>query len=315
MRWIVIDGKFDFPGAQLVFKGEEVPFTDNQGRPQIGNLLGLAMNDQHFAGGEISATIEFAAISEANTCELVLYFDPALRLVVSAGLGGLQYAYFIRRFGPNGLTLHAHSGQKSSLVPKKKYEVTVTLRGSHVRLSVDGVHVLATTLPFSIPPSQTGIQCFDRADIKITNFKVSTRPGQAFVVMQYSNPFNEIYEEIIKPVCAEFGIEAHRADETYGPGLIIADVVHELSSSEFVIAEITPANPNVYYEIGYAHAISKPTILLADANLEKLPFDISGFRNLVYENSIAGKRKFEEGLRKHIGAILQLPPIGAVQPS
>ena len=153
----------------------------------------------------------------------------------------------------------------------------------------------------------------DTANIKISGFKVSTNPGQAFIVMQFSTPFNEIYEEVIKSVCSEFGIEPHRGDETYGPGLIIADVIREIRNSEFVIAEITPANPNVYFEIGYAYAINKPTILLADSNLEKLPFDISGFRTLFYENSIVGKRKFEEGLRRHITAIFQILPIAAAR--
>jgi nucleoside 2-deoxyribosyltransferase len=119
----------------------------------------------------------------------------------------------------------------------------------------------------------------------------------------------EIHEEVIKTVCDEFGLGAHRADETYGPGLIIEDVTREISESQFVIAEITPPNPNVYYEIGFAHAIKKPVILLADKEKEKLPFDVSGFRTLFYQNSIAGKRKFEEGLRKNIAALLQKDPI------
>jgi hypothetical protein len=313
MRWAVIEGNFEIRGAQIVFKGTEAQFTDNQGRQQIGNSVGIVMNDQRFAGGEIGATIEFSEISETNACELLFYFDPARWWFVSAGLGGPRFAYFIRHWDNGGWTFHASSGNKTNLVPKKRYEVTISFRGSQVRLSVDGVDVLAATLPFSLPPSQTGIQCIDTTDIKISGFKVSTSPGQAFVVMQFSSPFNEIYEEVIKSVCSEFGIEAHRADETYGPGLIIADVVREISNSEFVIAEITPPNPNVYYEIGYAHAINKPTILLADSNLGKLPFDISGFRTLFYENSIAGKRKFEEGLRRHVAAIFQMPPIAAVR--
>src|SRR5262245_19763080 len=96
MRWTVIEGNFEFRGAQITFKGREAQFTDNQGRQQTGNAVGLAMNDQRFAGGEISATIEFSAISDTNACELVFYFDPARRWFVSAGLGGPQYAYFIR---------------------------------------------------------------------------------------------------------------------------------------------------------------------------------------------------------------------------
>jgi hypothetical protein len=56
--------------------------------------------------------------------------------------------------------------------------------------------------------------------------------------------------------------------------------------------------------VGYAHARGKPTILIADRGIEKLPFDVSPFRTLFYENSIDGKRRIEEGLRKHIKAIL-----------
>jgi len=311
MRWMVIEGNFEIRGARIVFKGGEVPFTDNQGREQTGPAMGLVMNDQRFAGGEISASIEFSEINEGNVCELLFFFEPERRWWASAGLGGVHRAYFIQHWDGQGLTVHAQRGNKTNLVPKKRYYVTVYYRGSQVRLAIDGVDVLAATLPFSLPPSQTGIQCMSTTNITISDFKVSTSPGQAFIVMQFSPRFNEIYEEVIKSVCSEFGVDPHRGDETYGPGLIIADVVREIRNSEFVIAEITSANPNVYYEIGYAHAINKPTILLAEANVEKLPFDISGFRTLFYENSIVGKRKFEEGLRKHIAAIFQILPIVA----
>jgi hypothetical protein len=78
-----------------------------------------------------------------------------------------------------------------------------------------------------------------------------------------------------------------------------------------VIAEITPVNPNVYYELGFAHAINKPTILLADRAIDRLPFDVSPFRVLFYENTIGGKRLFEDGLRKHIAAILTKDSVGS----
>jgi hypothetical protein len=122
--------------------------------------------------------------------------------------------------------------------------------------------------------------------------------------MQFSTPYNELYEEVVKPVCGEFHIESVRADESYGPGLIIADILQKIDEAKIVIAEITPPNPNVYYEVGYSHARGKPTILIADRALEKLPFDLSPFRTLFYENSIDGKRRVEEGLRRHIRAIL-----------
>jgi len=55
-----------------------------------------------------------------------------------------------------------------------------------------------------------------------------------------------------------------------------------------VIAEITPRNPNVFYEVGYAHALGKPTILLARRGSE-LPFDIRSYRVVFYDDTIGGK--------------------------
>jgi nucleoside 2-deoxyribosyltransferase len=76
-----------------------------------------------------------------------------------------------------------------------------------------------------------------------------------------------------------------------------------MRKSEVIIAEITPVNQNVFYELGYAHALGKPTILLAERG-KQLPFDVSGYRVLIYDNTIAGKRQVEDGLKKHLNSIL-----------
>ncbi len=99
------------------------------------------------------------------------------------------------------------------------------------------------------------------------------------------------------------GLQALHAGEVYGPGIILEDIQRDIIDAKIIVAEITPPNKNVFYELGYAHALKKPTILLAEKD-KALPFDISGFRCLFYENSIPGRRKFEEGLRKHLSAIL-----------
>lgn len=67
-----------------------------------------------------------------------------------------------------------------------------------------------------------------------------------------------------------------------------------------VIADITPDNPTVFYEVGYAHGIKKPTILLSERRREALPFDVSGFRTLFYDNTIGGKGEVETRLTKHL---------------
>lgn len=304
INWMVIDGNFEIKKHQIVFIGAETPYFDSQGQERMGNKTGLVVNNQFFAGGTISVKIEFAEIRDSNLCEILFYFDTEKRWFVSAGLGGAPNQGFFIRHWDGKWTVHASAGSKSSLLSKQTYDLQITYHGSQVTLAINEVDVLSVALPFSLPPSQTGIHCMDNQNIKISDFSVLNTPAKAFVVMQFGSPYNEIYE-VIKAVCLEYGVESHRADETYNPGLILADIVREITESEFVIAEITPANPNVYYEVGYAHAINKPVILLVDSGIEKLPFDISGFRALFYENSIAGKGKFEEKLRKDISAIFQ----------
>jgi hypothetical protein len=239
-----------------------------------------------------------------------LSYNPTTKAFFCAGVGNealYGILYFDNKWNPYGL-----SGDKNSLLPERLYHVEVRVRGSLVNLYVDGVEVVSTTLPVPLPRSQVGVWCREHSDIIVKNFRIESEPSRVFVVMQFSSPYNELYLEVVRPVCKEFGVEAVRADETYGPGLIIADVVRQIDEAKFIIAEITPANPNVYYEVGYAHARGKPTILIAERGIEKLPFDLSPFRTLFYENSIDGKRRVEEGLRRHIKAILDPSGVRAV---
>jgi hypothetical protein len=149
--------------------------------------------------------------------------------------------------------------------------------------------------------SQAGIWCQNESPIVISGFKVNPQRYRAFVVIPFSHPYEEIYHEVTKVVCDEFELDAVTADDTYSSGLIIADVVSQIRESRIVIADVTALNPNVFYEIGFAHAIGKPTILLAEKDT-RLPFDISGFRHLLYENTISGKARIEERLRNHLKA-------------
>jgi hypothetical protein len=301
--WAPVMGSFDFAADQVTFNGGTVKFGD-----EPGAAIGTALCDQWFGGGSISADILFEKPGERSSCGLLLIYNPTTRAFLIAGLSN-EALYGIWYFDSSRWQPFSAIGDPQSLKPKHNYHVDVKVRGSLVNLLVNGVEVSSIILPAPLPRTQTGIWCRDHSKITVLNFKVEIEPPRAFVVMQFSSPYNELYREVVKPVCAEFGIAAVRADETYGPGLIIADVARQIDEANFIIAEITPANPNVYYEVGYAHARGKPTVLIADREIEKLPFDVSPFRTLFYENSIDGKRRIEEGLRKHLKAILD--PSGA----
>ena len=121
--------------------------------------------------------------------------------------------------------------------------------------------------------------------------------------MQFSAPFTDVYLDVIKSTCKDFGIDAIRADEIYGPGVIVNDIVEQVLGAQLVIADISIENAKVYFEVGYALAKKKPLILLAKKGTS-LPFDVSGFRVLFYEDSIGGKSKVQDGLRNHLRALL-----------
>ena len=297
-NWTSIFGEYTLKKDELTFKGKVQEYDKGQKGAAIANLI----CDQYFGGGKITADISFKKINFPTACEIIIYFDPQTKNFVSVGLGGAGSMYSIRGFAGNW-TNHSLTGEYSNLKPNKDYKLEVEFKGSTVTLKVDGITVLVSTLPYNLPISQTGLWCQSEHDITIKNFTVKKETPKAFVVMQFSSPYNELYEDVIKKVCKDFDLNVIRADETYGPGLILADIIKQINESRLIIAEISQSNPNVFFEVGYSHALNKPTILIAEKTT-KLPFDVSPFRTLFYENTIAGKQKIEDGLRKHISAAL-----------
>ncbi len=295
ISWHSLLGKFQFEEESVTFIGETTEILE-QPAASIGN----AISNRRFSNGLIQGSIRFEEIGEHSACQFIVSYAPATNAFLAAGIG--NDAMFVVRSFHGRWTYHAASGDRSTLEANREYDVAIGVTGSRLVLTVDEVDVLATSLPFVIPRNQVGIWCQDVQPIHVTGFQVEAQRSTAFVVMQFTKPYNELYTEVVKPICEEFQITSIRADETYGPGLIIADVAKQIAEASLVIAEITPANPNVYYEVGFAHALNKPTILIAEAKTD-LPFDVSPFRVLFYENSINGKRRVEEGLRKHLKAL------------
>ena len=113
--------------------------------------------------------------------------------------------------------------------------------------------------------------------------------------MQFNTAeYEALFTDVIAPVCEKEGFRVYRADFTKRPCLNIADITKHLTESTVIIAEMTPINGNVYYEVGYADALKKPVILIADKNIGQLPFDVRAYRTIFYENSIGGKRAVED---------------------
>lgn len=303
-------GQFSFPQANsVVFHGRHVQFPDPND-PSVshsdGADTGYALSDQLISTGSLSAKITFQEVSDKTQAGIILWSEPSNGACIAAVISRTPWLgplFVIRNWdGKTWTDFPGGSGDGSILRQGHQYDLHVHVEGSTALMIVDGVQVVKTNIFAGLRKSSPGLYCFSRNDIEIVDFEVKPELPKAFVVMQFTQPFNELWRSVVEPVCRSKGIDAKRADDDYGPGMIISDVVARIRESALIIAEITPANANVYYEVGYAHALGKPTILIAERGT-KLPFDISGFRVLMYENSIDGKAKFEEGLIKHLDAV------------
>lgn len=129
------------------------------------------------------------------------------------------------------------------------------------------------------------------------------KPNTAFIIMPI-DPDDSLMVDVyngIKEVCAKFGIHAVRADEIEHQESITDVVLKQIRECEFLIADLSHERPNVYYEIGYAHAINKQPILYRSRDT-KLHFDLSVHNVPEYKNSTELKAKlekrFEEILRR-----------------
>ena len=174
----------------------------------------------------------------------------------------------------------------------------ISIKGSQIDLLINNIVLCSANI--SVKDSPIEFATASTGEFDLYNIVKHSSKPRAFVVMQFSKEYDDLYEEVIRPVTEKYGYECIRADEYYTGTPILNDIIKSIKDSSIVIAEITPDNPNVFYEIGYSHAIGKPTILLCDKIRDKLPFDISSFRTLFYENTIAGKKKVENSLMKYL---------------
>ena len=107
----------------------------------------------------------------------------------------------------------------------------------------------------------------------------------AFVLMPFNTDFKDIYKYGIKETAENLGIVAERVDEQNFSENILERIYRQIDNCDFVIADMTGQNPNVFYEVGYAHAKSKLcTLITQDAS--DIPFDLKHHTHLIYDGSI-----------------------------
>jgi hypothetical protein len=299
MSWIPILGEWDCSESNPTYK------SSSKDSPSFG----VCICGSYFSEGYISVKVKLSEKiedKESNGRIILGYRSPEGPFIL-VGLGGYGYAYSVSEYDRNtGFRCLTGAGTRTNLVAGKEYIIGVIVKGQKVQLEIDRTRVFEYVLERPLEYGQVGLFAWGNEEVLFKDIDIFEEEKKAFVIMQFSEEYKTLYKDVIQKVVGEFKLKPDYAGEIFGPNLIIHDITNSIIESKVVIAEITPTNANVFYEVGYAHALHKPTILLVEKDKRKeLPFDISGYRCILYENTIGGKAIVEEDLSMHLKAIMQ----------
>lgn len=108
--------------------------------------------------------------------------------------------------------------------------------------------------------------------------------GLCFTIMPFGEWFDDYYTDIYIPAIEAAGLKAARADDLYRPSTIVQDIWNYTKEAKLVLVDLTGKNPNVFYELGLAHALAKPAILITNC-IDDVPFDLRALRVIEYNKS------------------------------
>ncbi len=180
----------------------------------------------------------------------------------------------------------------------KKYQLS-EFENSDPALFFDNAQLVLTSKHDKLSLSNTTIRndsFFTNLGIYLNDNLQVERNGIA-LLMPFNSKFDNRYQNI-KQACEEVGFICHRSDENYETGNLLKQIVELILKSQLIIALIDGKNPNVFYEIGIAHSLGKPVILIANmVNEYSIPFNISSERLLLYTNMSDLKEKLTKTLK------------------
>lgn len=142
---------------------------------------------------------------------------------------------------------------------------------------------------------------FEQAEREIDQERLAaqtspSRSKRIFVIMPFASEFEDVYVLGIRDVAERIGLIVERADDVEHNENILDLIQEKIQESDAVVADTTGQNPNVFYEVGYSHAVKTPTILISRKG-SKIPFDLQSHNHIFYETIVQLRERLEKRLR------------------
>ena len=113
--------------------------------------------------------------------------------------------------------------------------------------------------------------------------KIDASSDTCFVVMPFSSPVGGYYQSVYETAIRKADLRPMRADaDIFHTDKIIDQIWFGINSAKILVAELTGRNPNVFYELGLAHALHKPVVLVS-SDRDDVPFDLKHIRVIYYD--------------------------------
>lgn len=128
---------------------------------------------------------------------------------------------------------------------------------------------------------------------------VESRPNSVFVLTPFNAMFDDDYQTV-RDFFIDHGYQCNRGDDVKVTHNILGHIIKEMASSEIVVANISGRNPNVFYELGIAHALGKEVIIIAQ-NSKDITFDVSQSQVVIYKDN----NHLRESLNKWLVSLLK----------
>lgn len=140
--------------------------------------------------------------------------------------------------------------------------------------------------------------------------KPAAKPAEldkCLVLMPFSDPFDLYYSAIFKPAISKANLKPIRADDLFRSTPIVGDLWEMIQGAKVLLAELTTKNANVFYELGLAHAIGKPVVLVSET-IDDVPFDLQQLRVILYDkNNPDWGQKLQEDITRSLTETLDRP--------